>query len=221
MYTYSKCLTPADFQTFSEHALIEPFLPRIYPNYRYEHPMRKWEYGLALKFLLEVGAETVLDVGGGGSALAPILQHYGMEVTQLDPDPSGAVTIAKQNEILGSDMKFINKNFLEFKGRKKFDAIICMSTIEHIPTREEERLFFQKLLKKAPFLFLTTDFSPSAEAFSAAHYRTYNKVSMNKLANMARNSGFDYYGEVDYTYSGAMVYDYTFASLALASIAIG
>ena len=215
MYIYSKCLTQQDFETFSEHALIEPFLPRIYPNYRYEHPMRKWEYGLALKFLLEVGAERVLDVGGGGSALAPILHHYGMKVTQIDPDPSGITTVEKQNEILGSDIAFINEDFLEFKGRKKFDAVICMSTIEHIPTREDERLFFRKLTKKAPFLFLTTDFSPKAKAFSAAHYRTYNKVSMNKLANMAKESGFAYYGEVDYTYGGAMVYNYTFASLAL------
>ena len=216
MYTYSKVLTGQDFQTFSEHALIEPFLHKIHPHYRYEHPMRKWEYGLALKFLLEVDAERVLDVGGGGSALAPILHHYGMKVTQIDPDPSGIATVAAQNEILGSDIQFINEDFLEFKGRKKFDAVICMSTIEHIETRENERLFFQKLLKKAPFLFLTTDFSPKAKQFSQAHYRTYNKVSMHKLAIMAKNSGFAYYGEADYTYRGAMVYEYTFASLALA-----
>ena len=216
MYTYSKCLTQADFASFSEHALIEPFLQKIHPNYRYEHPMRKWEYGLALKFLLEVGAETVLDVGGGGSALAPILNHYGMQVTQIDPDPSGIATVAAQNEILGSDIQFINEDFLEFKGRKKFDAVICMSTIEHIETRENERLFFQKLLKKAPFLFLTTDFSPKAKVFSPDHYRTYNPLSMSKLINMAKKSKFAPYGEVDYAYGGAMVYDYTFASLALA-----
>ena len=215
MYTYSKCLTQADFQTFSEHALIEPFLQKIHPNYRYEHPMRKWEYGLALKFLLEVGAKTVLDVGGGGSALAPILHHYGMKVTQIDPDPSGVATVARQNQILGSDIVFLNEDFLEFKGRKKYDAVICMSTIEHIKTKEDERLFFQKLLKKAPILFLTTDFSPKAKVFSPDHYRTYNKVSMNKLANMAKKDKFKYYGEVDYTYEGALVYDYTFASLAL------
>ena len=216
MYTYSKCLTQADLETFSEHALIEPFLQRIHPNYRYEHPMRKWEYGLALKFLLEVGAETVLDIGGGGSALAPILHHYGMKVTQIDPDPNGVATVAKQNQILGSDIVFLQEDFLEFKGRKKYDAVICMSTIEHIEGKENEKLFFQKLLKKAPILFLTTDFSPKAKVFSPDHYRTYSKISMLKLANLAKKLKFKFYGEVDYTYGGAMVYDYTFASLALA-----
>ncbi len=215
MYTYSKCLTQQDFETFSEHALIEPFLQKIHPNYRYEHPMRKWEYGLALKFLLETGVTTVLDVGGGGSALAPILHHYGMKVTQIDPDPSGVTTVEMQNQILGSDIAFINEDFLTFKGRKKFDAVICMSTIEHIETKADEKAFMTKLCKKAPVLFLTTDFSPKAKVFSPDHYRTYNKMSMLKLANLAKKFKFQFYGEVDYTYGGALVYDYTFASLAL------
>jgi 2-polyprenyl-3-methyl-5-hydroxy-6-metoxy-1,4-benzoquinol methylase len=215
MYTYSKSLTQADFDTFSEHALIEPFLKKIHPNYRYEHPMRKWEYGLALKFLLEVGSKTVLDVGGGGSALAPILHHYGMKVTQVDPDPSGIETVAKQNEILGSDIEFINEDFLKYNRRTKYDAVICMSTIEHIETKEDEKNFMTKLCKPGNFLFLTTDFSKTGKTFSGDHYRTYNKVSMAKLANLAKKFGFKYYGGVDWEYGEPMVYDYTFASLAL------
>jgi hypothetical protein len=214
MYTYSKCLTQADFGTFSEHALIEPFQKKIHPNYRYEHPMRKWEYGLALKFLLEIGAETVLDIGGGGSLLAPILAHYGMHVTQIDPDPSGESTVAKQNEILGQDNTFVCQDFLEYTGRKKYDAVICMSTIEHIEDKEDEKKFFLKLTKPAPFLFLTTDYSPKGKTFSPDHYRTYNSAGLKRLAKLAK--GWKFYGGVDYKYEGAMVYDYTFATLALA-----
>jgi len=215
MYTYSKCLTEADFETFSEHALVDPFLKRIHPFYRYEHPMRKWEYGLALKFLLEVGAKTVLDVGGGGSALAPLLAHYGIDVTQIDPDPSGIEAVEKQNEILGCDIKFINEDFLKYTSRKKYDAVTCMSTIEHIEGKVDEKAFMTKLCKPGNILFLTTDFSTTGKTFGGAHCRTYNKVSMVKLANLAKNYGFKYYGEVDWTYGGAMVYEYTFASLAL------
>jgi hypothetical protein len=90
-----------------------------------------------------------------------------------------------------------------------------MSTIEHINGKVDEKAFMTKLCKSAPFLFLTTDFSTTGKTFSGDHYRTYNKISMVKLANLAKNYGFKYYGEVDWTYGGAMVYEYTFASLAL------
>jgi len=211
-YTYSKCLTLEDFNTFSEHQLIEPFMKKIHPNYRYEHPMRKWEYGLALKFLLEIGAETVLDVGGGGSLLAPILAHHGMHVTQIDPDPSGESTVAKQNEILKQSNEFICEDFLKYNGRKKFDAVLCMSTIEHIKT-ENEKAFFAKLLKPAPYLFLTTDYSPKGKTFSVDHERTYNATALRRLAKLAK--GWDFYGAVEYRYVEPLVYDYTFATLAL------
>jgi len=212
-YTYSKCLTLEDFNTFSEHQLIEPFMQRIHPNYRYEHPMRKWEYGLALKLLLEIGAEKILDVGGGGSLLAPVLSHYGIHVTQIDPDPSGESTVAKQNEILGQSNEFICQDFLEYRGRTKYDAVICMSTIEHIKD-EDEKTFFLKLLKPAPFLFLSTDYSPKGKPFSVAHERTYNSASLKRLAKLAK--GWSFYGGVDYSYRQPLVYEYTFASLALA-----
>jgi 2-polyprenyl-3-methyl-5-hydroxy-6-metoxy-1,4-benzoquinol methylase len=174
--------------------------------------MRKWEYGLALKFLLEIGAETVLDVGGGGSLLAPILAHHGMHVTQIDPDPSGESTVAKQNEILKQSNEFICEDFLKYNGRKKFDAVLCMSTIEHIKT-ENEKAFFAKLLKPAPYLFLTTDYSPKGKTFSVDHERTYNATALRRLAKLAK--GWDFYGAVEYRYVEPLVYDYTFATLAL------
>ena len=138
-YTYSKCLTLADYDTFSEHALIQPFQKKAHPYFRYEHDHRKWEYGLLLKFVLEIGAKSVLEVGGGGSIIAPLLAHQGIEVTVIDSFKETKVTIDKQNEILGTNVKFINKDFLEYRGRKRFDAVACISTLEHLPTPKDER----------------------------------------------------------------------------------
>lgn len=209
---YSRVLHPDDYKKFTAHLAVDDLIPRLGGVGRYEHEHRKWEYGLALQFLLENEVNTVLDVGGAGSIFSPLLAYYGMDVTQTDLI-SGDGEVEKQNKILNTDIKFFYADFseedLDFG---MYDAVVSISTIEHVPN---DKQFFKNLLSHSKGLvFLTTDFSMLGNTFSKYHLRTYSKDTMDELAAIGANGGF-YWDFSNYFYRGNFVYDYTFASLAL------
>lgn len=208
---YSRVLHPNDYRKFTAHLAVDDLIPRLKNVSRYEHEHRKWEYGLALQFLLENEVKTVLDVGGGGSLFSPLLAYYGMDVTQTDIS-NGEEEVEKQNKILNADIKFFYTDFskkdIDFG---MYDAVVSISTIEHVP---DDKQFFNNLLSHSSSLvFLTTDFSVEGNTFSDAHLRTYSKDTMDELAAIGTNKGF-YWQFSNYFYRGNFVYDYTFASLA-------
>lgn len=212
---YSKTLNLSDYET-----LPTEFVNRTYNDFkdicRFEHEQRRWEYGLAIQALLDNDARDILEVGGGGSLLIPLVYLSGNRtVTEVDPwDCSD--TLLKQASRLGLflDIPFYHQDFLEFSLDKQFDAVVCTSVIEHVPEHEK---FFQKLLsfvKPTGILVLTTDFYPTGERFSTNHLRTYSAEDL--LAYAESTEGFNFFGGgYDYTYWGSYVYDYTFASLVL------
>ena len=191
-------------------------------SHRFEHPMRAWEYGLVLNALRKANVKNVLDVGGGGSIFAPACEwpEVDIKTTTIDPGDVGA-WIRKQKERVsesGSDplMDFRQEDFLTIKPGKKFDAVVCISTIEHVT---EDLRFFNKLLtfvKKGGILALTTDFHPSGEPQVDGHVTTYNATGMGYWANVAKKKGFEFYlGEPDWEHFSAEVSNYTFASLIM------
>lgn len=199
---YSKCLDPIDYELFSEHILIDKIMEKG-SNFRYEHHHRKWEYGLAIKVLLEANVKTVLNVGGGQSPLSVALKNLGMAVTEIDPmEPTQKI----------DGIKYIVDLF-PIENLPKYDAIVCTSVIEHVPN---DVLFFKELLMHSnKIVFLTTDFSESGDAHSTAHLRTYSEKELKELIEIAKEYKFDTIGEFDYSPTGFHVYDYNFASLAL------
>lgn len=215
MYKYSKTLNIADYK-----ALPTEFVNRTYNDFRdicrFEHDHRRWEYGLAIQALLDNDARDILEVGGGGSLLIPLVYLSGNRtVTEVDPwDCSD--TLLKQGLRLGlaEPIPFYHKDFLDLDIIRQFDAVVCTSVIEHVPEHEK---FFQKLLsyiKPKGILVLTTDFYPTGEKFSSAHHRTYSEEDLLTYAESAK--GFSFFGDgYDYTFWGSYVYQYTFASLVL------
>lgn len=209
---YSRVLHPNDYRKFTAHLAVDDLIPKLKNVSRYEHEHRKWEYGLALQFLLENESKTVLDVGGGGSLFSPLLAYYGMEVTQTDIS-NGEEEVGKQNKIINTDTKFFMADFSE-EGIDfgKYDAVVSISTIEHVSNDEQ---FFRNLLSHSDKLvFITTDFSKEGKRFSASHLRTYSGDTIKELEDIGIQSGFDL-DHFDYSYRGNFVYDYTFASMAL------
>lgn len=189
--------------------------------YRLEHHLRPWEYALAVKAIQENNSpiESVLEVGGGGSLLAPVLATLEKNVTVVDPEPCEHM-IYLQNGRLNPKMpvRFVRSTLedVDRHGRVGyFGAVVCISVIEHI---RDDIEFFHLLLDRVAedgILVLTTDFHPSGKPQCVHHLRTYNERRMNLLIDVARDRQFHPVGEVDYTYCGDFVNGYTFASLVL------
>lgn len=133
-----------------------------------------------------------------------MLLDYCDDVVEIDPNfPSVGLP----------NIKYIVDSFPSENLSRVFDAVVCTSVIEHV---EDDMPFFSALLKhSSKYLFLTTDFHPSGNAFSISHYRTYNKRDIQKLIDIAKDAGFYPVGTLNYSYESPMVYDYTFASLVL------
>lgn len=216
LVTYSKSLHPGDYAWIGESQLIPQMLERVNgPPMRFEHAHRCWEYGIVLKALRDVGAKKVLDIGGGGSAFGASAGWLGMDVLQVDPSDSGP-WVAEQAQKLNVSLEYVRKDFFEFDSKERFDAVACLSVIEHV---ERDTEFFLKLLPYVTehgLLCLTTDFHPSAEKKTEGHLRTYGPKELLRFAALARAEGFEFFGPKPcYLWQGAHVNDYNFASLIM------
>lgn len=220
MNTLSKTLNPQDYKTLGGYAqhflnIIDHFRHVGMNLYRYEHEHRKWEYGMVYKALDTIRAKDVLDVGGGGSLLAPAMGWLGINVHQVDPGAVGG-WIEEQSRAVGKELTFEQEDFMSYKSTKKYDAVTCVSVIEHVPNDIQ---FFRKLLnyvKDGGLLCITTDFHPSGTQIVSGHIKAYNKESLMELAEIAKKKGFEFFGgEPDYDYFGEHVNGCDFASLIM------
>lgn len=200
---YNTTLKSEEDWQFVEAQEIEEY-NRTKQDFRYEHVARKWEYGLAMRLIKEYNPKTMLNVGGGNSPLSLWAVERGIEVTEIDPN--------KPNKLF-TNIRYIHENF-PVSGLGQYELVVCTSVLEHIP--ENDMHFFKALLDSASDLaFITMDFHPRGEAFSYAHYRTYNSTDLELMIQIAKIRGFSPIGRVDYEFVSPMVYDYTFAALAL------
>ena len=183
------------------------------------HHHRDWEYGIALNALRAFGAKRILDVGGSHSHFAAAAAWVGMDVTVIDPQACGHV-IDQHNSRLalgtnhGMPIRFLETELTNLPEKEtNFDAIACLSVIEHVP---DSSRFVQQLaarLRSGGLLFLTTDFHPDGQSHHPAQLRTYTS---DMLHAVQQGSGLSWYGAPgDYRWAGPQVYDYSFASMCL------
>lgn len=209
--SFSKTCAPSDRFAGSDVARqVHHQLAGI--SHRFEHPLRAWEYGLALDALQAHGCQSVLDVGGGGSVFAPAAASLGMEVVQVDPGDCSA-WVAAQSERIGQPLAYHQVDAMALDDGRLYDAVTCLSVLEHV---EDDRAFFahlQRFLRPGGLLILTVDFWPDGMPQVDGHLRTYNIERLSRLVDAA--PGFALLGPPDYADRGAHVYGYTFASLVL------
>jgi len=225
--TYCKTLALQDYvrlEPVIAHILsVRDALVRDGAFARFEHEHRAWEYGVVSHALMTKGARKVLDVGGGASVFAPAYMTL-MDSVVYQVDPGIEMQwLPKQEKALNIKLPYSLTDFREFLATHKehslepFDAVVSISTIEHVP---DDKTFFSdllKLVKPGGLVAITFDFHPSGEQRLQGHLRTYNLESVVELIGMGWSNNFLTYGEngVHYDWHGPAVNDYTFGALVM------
>ena len=127
----------------------------LVPNeYIYE---RSIEYSFVLRNLVNYKKKSILDVGSGKSAFPALLQNCGFKVTALDKMDEYWKTNKEQ---INPFYDVIKDDICDLKGKYDlFDAISCISVLEHITTYDNAINGMVSLLKKDGLLILTFPFS--------------------------------------------------------------
>ena len=111
---------------------------------------RPVEYAFALTCLSELCPSSVLDAGAGTTAWPQVLANCGYEVTAIDKGDSywGHRPINRHHHMLHDD---ITNPTIE----SKFDAITCLSVIEHIQDHEAAARGLRTLLNSGGHVILS------------------------------------------------------------------
>ena len=122
------------------------------------HNERPVEFGFSLRVIAESEPKpkTVCDVGTGTTAFPHLLRNCGLIVTALDNVrdywPEGMQN--RHWHVLDVDVTTLN-GF----GNRQFDAITCISVLEHIKDQQRAMANMVSMLKPGGLLIMTTPFS--------------------------------------------------------------
>ena len=206
----SKTLDPADFGEL--HLELE-IVDRHFYAEREQHPMRRWEYAMALRAFRvyqeeadDPHANQLVDVGGAGSSFWRMLAAEGHHRVQvIDPEENCRLDqYLRQNAPLA-------------------DAVFCLSVLEHVEDLDRFCYHLSCLVAPGGLLFLTMDYCDNTVFgwpedryhFHWMRKRIFNWGRLGGLAGSFLDRDFTVFGERDSRWHGPQVYDYSFASLAL------
>ena len=230
MRSFVKCLEVADYKEINEgveviELAVRNIGPKIGGRFAIPHPHRYWEYGSAVQALLSLYQErigngmTVLDVGSGWSPLGPALAFvFKLHVTEVEPEFQSRSARAYCNAAL----RFFNKpeitvldGGVEKLPDEKFDAVFCISVLEHVNPKNEVQGWknLAERVKPGGLFFMTTDIVPDPKGhytFDEQRAQNYTLDVMAKRVDMLTGMGFTPMGQPDYTFRKSEVYDYTF-----------
>lgn len=115
---------------------------------------RPVEFSFALSVLNEYPVITVLDVGPGVSSFPATLAHCGYLVTALDN-----VSDYWPNGMYNRHFHVLDDDIRHPRVKQEFDAVTCISVMEHIAEFVEAARGIGSLLKKAGHLILTCPYN--------------------------------------------------------------
>jgi SAM-dependent methyltransferase len=182
-----------------------------------------WEYGSVVAALLAAFGEDltgrrVIDVGGGAGPLGPTLAlRYGCDVLDIDPSPNVAPVREPAVSLLSSmshHYTFQPTNLFDVAGT--YDGVFCISVMEHLPVEEQEAAWRKLASLVAPggVLVATVDYGEPGVAWKNDDCRD-TKIGPEELGHIVswlEESGIEL-TDLDPTYHGAYVFDYTFFRL--------
>jgi 2-polyprenyl-3-methyl-5-hydroxy-6-metoxy-1,4-benzoquinol methylase len=151
---------------------------------------RSYEYPWTHHQLAGLGTSRILDIGGALSGLQFVLAKDGNEVHNVDPfvdygsgeydvDPVSEHTAL--NELFGTKVTLHRSTLTDARIDGSFDAVCCVSTIEHLTPADVEATLarVRQLLKPGGLLVVTLDLFLNLEPFCE---RTRNEWGTNMSA---------------------------------------
>lgn len=188
---------------------------------------RWWEYGSAIQMILnrwpgrDLSKINVLDVGSGWSGLGPAIHlAFNCNVTEYEPVDQYRNDRARTNEILRSlgvqGTRCINADLVNMP-EDKFDAVFCISVLEHV-AKDVEKQCWRNLadrLRPGGIFFMTTDVvDDPLKSYTYDSMRVmpnYTLPDMQARVEMLIDCcNMLPYGIPDYGYNGDKVHDFTF-----------
>jgi len=109
----------------------------------------------------------VLDVGGGWGAFNEYAGKQGIEVTSLtiaDHSEDYLNRLIKEKNL---DCHVVKENFLEFEPEQKFDAVVVLGVIEHMPYYDKVVKKLENLLKPGGYAYFDGSASTKKFEFNA------------------------------------------------------
>lgn len=131
---------------------------------RLDNWSRRWEYPYCWWNLLDREPGKVLDAGSGINFFPFFFASGGWDVTCLDTNSELACSFEQANQLLGSHVKFDAAPIEALPySDASFDAVYCVSVLEHAPGRVQAMDEFARVLRPGGRLSLTMDISLSRD----------------------------------------------------------
>lgn len=194
---------------------------------------RWWEYGSAIQlvdYLLEVREKVdVVDIGSGWGVVGPaLILEYGkkVEVSEYEPDQMYWADRANCNAYLqrtkGQEIYYHHFDLSNMPAQD-YDAVFCISVMEHVPFPQPERGCWYELAKRVRpggVLFMDCDLVPERKPFGSYRFdelRAHNYImdEVKERVEWLKGFGLKPIGVPDFQYNGSVVHDFTFFRIAM------
>lgn len=109
----------------------------------------KKELGIPTKQL------TVLDIGSGYGKYSFELEKYVKKVVGVEPFSQVYKKAMNKKEEINSKVNFYNLPIEKYKTKQKYDLVVSLTTLEHMPRAKESFLQVFKLMKRGAVIYLT------------------------------------------------------------------
>jgi cyclopropane-fatty-acyl-phospholipid synthase len=128
--------------------------------------LRKFDYCFE-KLQLKPG-DHILEIGPGWGAWFEYASKRGVKCTGITISQVSIDYLNRRSKELGYDWELINADLLEYQTDRKYDAIVIMGVIEHLPQYKRVLDKFATLLKPGKFIFL--DGSAATKKYELSSY---------------------------------------------------
>jgi 2-polyprenyl-3-methyl-5-hydroxy-6-metoxy-1,4-benzoquinol methylase len=156
-------------------------------------PFRKLEYSFALDALINKlkPGDRFLDAGSGATPLAHAVAALHVQAEACDGNAAliNKLQGAHPESIYGTQVSYSHQDLTKLSfPDASFDAVSCISVLEHIPAPQDQQALREmlRILKPGGILVLTIDFTPAASSSQArAGYFIKRAIDLARSSDLA------------------------------------